>query len=44
MGWVDTRPLHIVLGHNEADDEHIVITVYDPDEDLWSTDFKERRL
>jgi hypothetical protein len=42
LGWIDKRPLHIVVADNEPDGETIVITVYEPDEEQWSPDFKRR--
>jgi hypothetical protein len=42
LGWIDKRPLHIVVSDNEANGETIVITVYEPDPEKWSTDFKRR--
>ncbi len=42
LGWRGVRPLHIVIAENKADDEIIVITVYEPDPIQWSADFRER--
>jgi len=42
LGWRDDRPLHVVIADNVADNETIVITVYEPDQRKWSTDFKRR--
>ena len=44
LGWSGSRPLHIVpAAHNIADDETIVITVYEPDPFLWDASFRRRR-
>jgi len=43
LGWSGSRPLHIVAAHNPADDETIVITVYEPDPFLWDASFRRRR-
>jgi hypothetical protein len=43
LGWVGTRPLHVVAAHNAGEDEEIVITVYEPDPDLWDPEFKRRK-
>lgn len=43
LGMADARPLHIVVADNAPDLETIVITVYDPDPALWTTDFRRRR-
>jgi hypothetical protein len=42
MGWLESRPLHVVVADNIADNETIVITVYEPEQDKWSTNFKRR--
>ena len=42
LGWLENRPLHIVAADNIADNETIVITVYEPEQDKWSPDFKRR--
>lgn len=43
LGWCASRPLHVVVAQNVADDETIVITVYEPDPLLWDATFKRRR-
>ena len=42
LGWLESRPLHIVAADNIADNETIVITVYEPELDKWSLNFKRR--
>jgi hypothetical protein len=42
LGWVGNRPLHVVVADNSADNETIVITVYQPDQDKWSPNFRRR--
>jgi hypothetical protein len=42
LGWSGNRPLHVVAAYNDADEETIVITVYEPDPALWSEDFRRR--
>ena len=42
-GFVGNRPLHVVTAENIADNEIIIITVYEPDPVLWTTDFKRRK-
>jgi len=44
LGWLEKRPIHVVVADNTSDNETIVITVYDPDQDMWSSDFKRRIL
>ncbi|MEW6242372.1 MAG: DUF4258 domain-containing protein [Chloroflexota bacterium] len=43
LGWHGTRPLHIVIADNEAENETIVITVYEPDPNQWSANFRSRK-
>lgn len=43
LGWRGIRPLHIVAAYNAADNETIVITVYEPDPRQWAADFRRRR-
>jgi len=41
VDWV--RPLHVVVVVDEIHEEERVITVYEPDDDLWSSDYRVRR-
>ncbi len=41
-GWVENRPIHLVVADNEIGLETIVITVYQPNPSLWSADFRKR--
>jgi len=43
LGWRGARPLHVVAAYNAADDELIVITVYEPDLSQWEADFRRRK-
>ena len=43
LGWIGERPLHVVAAYNRMDNESIVITVYEPDPNLWELDFKRRK-
>jgi len=40
VGWSGDRPLHVVVADDE--DRRIVMTVYEPDPDRWSDDFRTR--
>ena len=42
LGWLESRPLHVVAADNIDDNETIVITVYEPEQDKWSLNFKRR--
>ncbi|TAK46327.1 MAG: DUF4258 domain-containing protein [Betaproteobacteria bacterium] len=43
LGWRGREPLHVVTAYNAQDDEHIVVTVYEPDPKLWDDGFTRRR-
>lgn len=43
LGWIESRPLHIVAADDPDSDTTIVITVYEPSPDYWEADFKRRR-
>jgi hypothetical protein len=43
LGWCSGRPLHVVAAYNSQDDEHIVITVYEPDPLQWLDGFVRRK-
>ncbi len=38
-----TRPLHTVVVVDERQREERIVTVYEPDSDLWSPDYRRRR-
>ncbi len=43
MGWLGTRPVHVVAA-NSSDNEIIVITVYEPDLERWEPGFERRKI
>lgn len=47
LGWVETetgeRPIHVVAADDEREDVTYAITVYEPDPDLWTDDFREKQ-
>lgn len=43
LGWVGTRPLHVVAAENSQNEETIVITVYEPNREEWAEGFKRRK-
>lgn len=43
LGWCGERPLHVVAARNEDDGETIVVTVYEPDGNLWESNFTRRK-
>ncbi|MEW6219386.1 MAG: DUF4258 domain-containing protein [Thermodesulfobacteriota bacterium] len=42
-GFVDNRPLHVVVAFHEAVHACTVVTTYIPSADQWTTDFRTRR-
>lgn len=42
LGFQGKRPFHAVTSENPAANEITVITVYNPDPDKWSKDFRRR--
>ncbi len=43
LGWRGGRPVHVVSAYNVEDEEHVVITVYEPSPALWEAGFKRRK-
>ena len=43
LGYQGKRPFHVVISENQETNEITVITVYTPNPDKWSKDFKSRR-
>ena len=43
LGFQGKHPLHVVISENQKTNELTVITVYTPNSDKWSKDFKRRR-
>ena len=43
LGKSRLRPLHAVVADNAADQETIVVTVYEPAPDEWEQGFKKRK-
>jgi hypothetical protein len=41
LGWIGEQPIHVVAA--TAEHEIIVITVYEPDPDLWAPGFERRK-
>ncbi|MGO9875723.1 MAG: DUF4258 domain-containing protein [Acidimicrobiia bacterium] len=41
VDWV--RPLHVVVVMDNEHEEERVVTVYEPDPDQWSSDYRRRR-
>jgi hypothetical protein len=43
LGWSGGQPLHVVAADDLESDITVVITVYRPDPDMWTRDFRRRR-
>jgi hypothetical protein len=43
LGWIGSRPVHVVVADNVEAQEAIIITVYQPDAEEWETGFKRRK-
>ena len=43
LGFVNDRPIHVVLAVNEEESTGIVVTAYQPDPSLWRDNFRRRR-
>jgi hypothetical protein len=43
LGWIEQRPIHVVVADNVSANEIIVVTAYQPDPNLWSDSFRRRR-
>ena len=43
LGWIGSRPVHVVVVDNVEAQEAIIITVYQPDAEEWEAGFKRRK-
>ena len=43
LGRSSGRPIHVVAAYNALEDVTIVITVYEPDPEIWDETFKRRK-
>jgi hypothetical protein len=43
LGWIDGRPVDIVVADDVASATVVVVTVYEPDLTLWRAGFRRRR-
>lgn len=42
LGYINSRPIHIVFANSQDRDERIIITVYEPNAAQWTADFTAR--
>ena len=44
LGFIYDRPLHVVVARDDFDAKCHVITAYEPDRDIWHSDFKTKKI
>jgi hypothetical protein len=44
LGWSGARPIHVVVADNKADNEAIIVTVYESDLDRWESGLERGKL
>ena len=42
LGFIKSKPLHVVISKNENENVCILITAYYPDNSIWDTTFKNK--
>ena len=42
FGFIDLRPLHLLVAKINETGDCIMVTVYEPDRSIWSSDFKSK--
>lgn len=44
LGWIEgDRPIHVVAADDAKEDVTYAITVYEPNPDLWTDDFRQKK-
>ena len=43
LNFINNRPIHIVAAQNKETKECIVVTCYEPDVIIWTSDFKTKK-
>lgn len=43
LGWVDDRPIHVVLAIDGAGSRGFIVTAYEPEASLWDETFRRRK-
>ena len=43
LGFVNKRPIHVVAAYNKNDDFVSILTTYEPDPEIFTSDYKIRR-
>jgi len=44
LSWLNGRPVHVVAAFNDEELEIIIVTVYEPDIQIWTDGFSRRKL
>ena len=42
LGLIDLRPLHLLVAKDSETGNCVMVTAYEPDKNVWSTDFKTK--
>ena len=42
LGFIDHRPLHLLVAKDADTGNCVMVTAYEPDKNLWSSDFKNK--
>lgn len=42
LGWIDNRPIHVVVADDTQNDRRVIVTVYEPDGERWEAGFQRR--
>ena len=42
LGFIDRRPLHLLVAKDIETENCIMVTIYEPDKNVWSIDFKTK--
>ncbi|WP_462231915.1 DUF4258 domain-containing protein [Mucilaginibacter sp.] len=43
LGYINNRPIHVVIAKDDSIARCIIITAYEPDETIWQSDFKLKK-
>ena len=43
FGFINKRPLHVIVAKHDVIEKCIIVTTYEPDETVWQQDFRAKR-
>lgn len=43
LGYAGIRPLHVVVARKDFNEQCIVVTAYEPTQDIWELNFRTKR-